>query len=174
VCRDTPGGWHGWVDIGAPPGATSAPAAVWWQNNTRMDVYARGTDYLLWSRYYCTQLGPVCPALGWSGWVKVPLPVGTGGTPLGSSPAVSAPTTGDRIDVFMRDTNNLMRQTYWSAATGGWSDWASLTGALFISGPGAAWWANDTKVDVFGQGSDNVLKQRSSAEGFWRDIDYLP
>ncbi len=59
---DTPGGWHGWVDIGAPPGgATSAPAAVWWQSNTRMDVYTRGTDYLLWSRYYCTQLGPVCP-----------------------------------------------------------------------------------------------------------------
>ncbi len=74
----------------------------------------------------------------------------------------------------MRDTNNLMRQTYWSAATGGWSDWSSLTGALFISGPGAAWWANNTKVDVLGQGTDNVLKQRSSAEGFWRDIDYLP
>ena len=171
---DTPTGWHGWVDLGPTDGATSAPAAVWWQNNTRLDVYIRATDYTLWSRYYCTQVGSACPGLGWSDWAKVPLPAGTAGLQLGSSPAVTAPTTGDRIDVFARDTNNQMRQTYWSPATGGWTDWAVLTGATFISGPGAAWWADNTKVDVFGQGADNVLKQLSSANGIWQDVDFLP
>jgi len=171
---DTPAGWHGWVDLGPTSGATSAPAAVWWQNNTRLDVYIRGADYLLWSRYYCTQVGPLCPATGWSDWVTVPLPPATAAMSLGSSPAVSAPTTGDRIDVFMRDTTNQMRQTFWSPTTGGWTDWAPLSGATFISGPGAAWWAGDTKVDVFGQGDDNVLKQRSSVDGVWRDVDYYP
>lgn len=168
-------GWHGWVDLGAPGGgATSAPAAVWWQNNTRLDVYVRSTDYLLWSRYNCIQVGPLCPTVGWSGWTQVPLPSATAGMQLGSSPAVSAPTIGDRIDVFMRDTGNQMQQTFWSPATGGWTNWAALPGATFISGPGAAWWANNTKVDVFGQGDDNMLKQRSSADGIWRDIDYFP
>jgi hypothetical protein len=112
--------------------------------------------------------------VGWSDWSKVPLPAGTAGLTLASSPAVSAPTAGDRIDVFMRDTSNAMRQTFWSPATGGWTDWSALTGASFISGPGAAWWAANTKVDVFGQSDGNILKQRSSQDGIWRDVDYLP
>jgi hypothetical protein len=38
-----PVGWIGWYSLGAPAGgATSDPAVVWWQGNTRLDVFVRG------------------------------------------------------------------------------------------------------------------------------------
>jgi hypothetical protein len=102
------------------------------------------------------------------------LPANSAAVPIGSSPAVSAPTIGDRIDIFMRDQNNQVRQTFWSPAAGGWTDWSVLGAQQLVSGPGAAWWANNTKVDVFGQAPSNELMQRSSADGIWRVVDYLP
>jgi hypothetical protein len=45
------GGWSGWEDLGGELAAGSSPAAVSWGAN-RIDVFIRGLDNELWTRYW--------------------------------------------------------------------------------------------------------------------------
>ena len=116
---------------------TSGPAVASWASE-RLDVFARGTDDLLYHMSWT-------PGSGWQGWE------GLGGGEITSDPA--AVSWGDgRIDVFARGTDNAMYHKYYD---NGWSGWEGL-GGQFTSGPAVASWASE-RLDVFARGTDDLL-----------------
>jgi hypothetical protein len=84
----------------------------------------------------------------WKGWVS------HGGV-LASSPGVAS-WAPNRLDVFVRGTNNACWQKYWS---GGWSGWGSLGGVL-TSAPAAVSRALG-RIDIVGRGTDNAYWLKS-------------
>ena len=74
-----------------------------------------------------------------------------GGT-LTSGPDVATWAT-NRLDVFLRGTNNGLWQTTWNGSS--WSAPQSLGGGL-SSDPGATSWGTN-RIDVFARGQDNAL-----------------
>jgi hypothetical protein len=143
-----PVGWIGWYSLGAPAGgATSDPAVVWWQGNTRLDVFVRGGDYQLYDAYSIDG-GP------FTAWQFL------GGNPT-SGPAAAATAGGSRLDLFIRGgDNNLWQRTLNGSI---WTGWASVApGHTFTSTPGAAWWQSDGRLDVFVRGGDNQVWENTT------------
>lgn len=65
---------------------------------TRIDVFARGSDDNLYQKYFVN---------GWSDWVKV-------GGGIASSPSVPSPYANDRIDVFFTGIGGDLVHTYFN------------------------------------------------------------
>ena len=84
---------------------------------------------------------------GWSGWESL-------GGVLASGPGVSS-WAANRLDVFVRGTDNRLWHKWFS---GGWSGWESLGGVL-TSGPAAVSWGPG-RIDVFVRGTDNALHHK--------------
>jgi hypothetical protein len=96
------GGWSGWENLGgtltAGPGASS-------RGVNRLDTFAKGGDNSLWYKWIDASV--VHHHAGtWSGWHKL------GGIFDDEPGAVS--WGPDRIDVFVRGTNNHMYHRWWS------------------------------------------------------------
>ena len=86
---------------------------------------------------------PARPA-SWSGWEDL-------GGVLTSGPA-AASWAEDRLDVFVKGTDNAVWHLWWDGA---WNGWESLGGTIDDSP--AAVSRGDGRVDVFGRGTDNHL-----------------
>lgn len=85
-----------------------SPAAVS-TSNTRIDVFARGSDNNLWQKYWNGS---------WQPWVQV-------GQGIFSDPTVSS-WDMNRFDIFATGTDGDLQHWYWPDATGGWSPPESL------------------------------------------------
>jgi hypothetical protein len=77
------------------------------------------------------------------------------GGALTSKPG-AASWAADRLDAFVRGTDNQMWHVWWTG--GQWSGWEGLGGSL-TSGPGAVSWGSG-RIDVFVRGTDNQLWHR--------------
>ncbi|MFP2923607.1 hypothetical protein ACLESO_00015 [Pyxidicoccus sp. 3LG] len=73
-----------------------------------------------------------------------------------SGPAVAA-RGANRLDVFVRGTDNQLWQAYWNEA--GWNLWFPLGGTL-TSDP-AAVSRDSSRIDVFARGADNSIMQKT-------------
>jgi len=131
--------WGSWKSLGGA--LTSSPAAAS-RSAGKIDVFVRGTDGALWSR--ATANG----GTSWSNWYKI------GGQLLaGTGPA--AYEWGDaRIGVFVTGTNRALYHI-WYDASGPWSRWQNLGGAL-TSSPAATSPASGV-IDVSVRGGDGAV-----------------
>lgn len=80
---------------------------------------------------------------------------------VNAGPAVAAPPTGDRIDVFVRGSDNQIHQKFWPL-NGQWSGWygAETLGYLgvgAVSDPAASWSNGMNRLDVAVRGNDGNL-----------------
>jgi hypothetical protein len=141
--------WNGWYN--APfSGATSAdaPAAVWSNGNSRLDVAARvGSE--LFQKNYGTSSNT------WTGWNNL-----HGG--ITSRPALAAKAGSAYIDAFVRGTDRQLYLTHSDGGTfGAWQNksapWTPSAQYISDSGPAAVMWQSDNRTDVFMQGGDNKL-----------------
>ena len=87
----------------------------------------------------------------WSGWESL-------GGVLTSAPAASS-WAANRLDVFVRGTDNALWHKWWQNA---WSGWESLGGVL-LSAPGAVSWGTD-RIDTFVEGTNGALWHKCWAE----------
>jgi hypothetical protein len=126
--------WSAWENLSGA--LSSAPTAVSWGNQNRIDVFVKGTDNGLWHRWW--------DGSTWSGWE------GLGGK-LTSDPVVTSWSAG-RLDVFARGTDNQLWHRFFA---GSWAGWESLGGILNSAPGGASWGPN--RIDVFIQGSDHAV-----------------
>lgn len=89
---------------------------------------------------------------------------------MGAGPAVTAPQSGLRIDVFVRGSDGQVHQKFWDCTTtpcslcwqGCWKGPADGMGglpaaSLAVSDPAAAWSNNGTRLDVAVRGNDNAV-----------------
>jgi hypothetical protein len=133
------GKWTAWQTL---PGnkITSSPAASSWGPG-RLDVFARGSDGLMWHR---------------SGDGKTFSDWDSRGGPISGAP--TAVSWGpNRIDAFCRGLDGqLWTQVYNSGA---WTTWIPLGGGYLTSSPAVASWATG-RLDVFAKGPDNTLWHR--------------
>ena len=80
---------------------------------------------------------------------------------VNAGPAVAAPPTGDRIDVFVRGADNQVHQKLWTLS-GGWQGWygPEILGNLSVgavSDPTATWSNNMSRLDIAVRGNDGNL-----------------
>lgn len=135
---------------------TGNPGSVSW-GGVRLDVFVRGTDGMLWQKYYDGS------SSGWSGWAPHNIP-------LNSSPAVASWGVG-RLDLFYADNEGAL-QHYWYGG-GTWQAVEPLGkpsgDTTIIDSPGAVTWASG-RIDIFARGSDNALwlKTYDGAAGGWQ------
>jgi hypothetical protein len=131
--------WTEWESLGGV--ITSDPAAI--GRGHRVDVFARGTDGALWSKFW---------AGNWSGWYSL-----GGCLAPGSGPSVV--TTGNNtLNLFVRWCDNQLYQRYFDGQN--WGAWTPLGGGL-TSDPAAV--VSGGNVSVFVRGTDNQLYQGSWA-----------
>jgi hypothetical protein len=126
--------WHGYENLGGI--ITSKPSAVSWGPN-RIDVVARGTDSVVWHRWW--------DGTAWKGWESL------GGGVIQGAPAICSWANG-RLDVFAVGTDHKMYHRWYQ---GGWSAWESL-GGMFSSDPCAVSWGTN-RIDLFARGMDSAL-----------------
>jgi hypothetical protein len=139
----------GYLSIPPPQGVSgfvSDPGTTWWMANSRMDIYAEGTDGNLWQYWWQN---------GQGGWAPMgAYPPGTIGS---DTPAVAAPPSGARIDLFVIRGG----QVFWKH----WSDgagpplpdcfangcWSSLPTApvSLVSHPAAMWFNQGTAPTLY-------------------------
>jgi hypothetical protein len=142
------GVWGGWKKIGGQLASGTGPAADA-QNASSLDVFVQGTDHV---PYYTHWDGTT-----WSAWKSL------GGT-LTSSPAATSPANGV-IDVFVRGTDGAIWERTTTNGGATWSNWASLGGQL-ASGTGPAASSQGSRLDVFAEGANGTLYQKTST-GSW-------
>ena len=142
--------WSSWENLGGV--LTSAPSAVSWGNQNRIDVFARGTDNGLWHKWWTGS--------SWSGWESL-------GGSLTSDPVVTSWAAG-RLDVFVRGTDNQMWHRFFA---GSWSGWEPLGGFLNSAPGGVSWGPN--RIDVFVQGTDHAIWHRWWDGAAWRGWESL-
>ena len=141
-------GWSSWKSLGGA--LSSSPAAVS-RPNGKIDVFVRGTDGAVWTRA-TTDGGST-----WSGWK------GLGGAlAAGTGPAAYA--WGDtRIGWMVTGTDNKLWHMWTDSS--GTHGWESLGGALSFS-PGVTSQTSGS-IDVFVQGTDAAVWQRTYANNTW-------
>jgi hypothetical protein len=113
------------------------------RGDSSLDLFARGlADTALWRNQW--------NGTAWSGWSRVST------VPIASDPAAVA-RGPSRIDVFARQFDNTMRQTFWDGSR--WSTWTAVSTGLFSSGGEAVaeWWRVVDRIDLFARGTDNML-----------------
>jgi hypothetical protein len=70
--------------------------------------------------------------------------------------AVANPSQPDRLDVFVRGTDNALWHTFTANNDGHWNGWVTLGGGL-ASAPAAVSWQDGSRIDVFVRGTDAGL-----------------
>ena len=123
--------------------APSAPVVAWGPN--RLDVFAQGTDFAMWHKWWDgSAWGPSV-----SDWESL-------GGILTSEP-VAVAWGENRLDVFVRGTDSALWHKWWDGNAWGPSvtDWESLGGILTSEPVAVAWGEN--RLDVFVRGTDSAL-----------------
>jgi IPT/TIG domain-containing protein len=141
--------WSPWENLGGV--LTSAPSAVSWGNQNRIDVFARGSDYGLWHAWW--------DGTRWGGWEPL-------GGVLNSDPAVTSWGSG-RLDVFAAGQDGGLWHRFYA---GSWSEWEPLGGQM-IASPGSVSWGPN-RIDIFVQGLDHAVwhKWWNGAWGGWESL----
>jgi hypothetical protein len=114
----------------------------------RTDVFVRGTDGGIWSKWW--------DGAAWHGWGSAGGSVQQPGIPGGGSRDVdpAAVTRAfSHVEVFVRWRDDQLYHRSWD--NGRWSAWEPRGGVL-RSGPGAASWAPN-RLDIFVRGTDNQM-----------------
>lgn len=140
-----------------PPAGVSTfisdPATTWWEGNTRMDIYAEGNDGNLWQYWW---------ANGQGGWASMgAYPPGAIGS---DTPAVAAPSSGVRTDLFVIRGGQVFWKHYSNGvgpplpdcfAAGCWTALSSSP-VYLISHPAAIWFNQGSAptLEVFAEGSN--------------------
>lgn len=142
------GAWGPWENLGGT--TNDAPAAASWKNG-RVDVLVRGTNNLLYRRYW--EAGVTS---GWKEWEMV-----GGSARVMLSAPVAVATTPYRIDCFARGSNegHLIHTAYEKDRMENWEELDNLT---FRDAPGIASGptAQRGRVDVVVRGTNDVLYHR--------------
>ena len=126
----------GWTSLGG--GLIGGPALAS-MSAAHLDLYVRGTDNALWTRWW--------NGSAWSNWQSL-------GGQLTSDPSVVA-SGPNQLAVFVRGTDNGLWYRAWNGTV--WSGWQSLGGGFkAASAPEAASWGPN-RIDVFVQGTDMHL-----------------
>lgn len=108
----TAGGWQSWESLGKASNGgslTSGPGAISWGDG-RLDVFARGSDGVLWQKWFSGEHG------GWKPWVRF-------GGVINSTPSVSSWAPG-RLDEFSTGPDGDLQHYYFG--TNGWGSWESF------------------------------------------------
>jgi Subtilase family len=92
---------------------------------------------------------------GWSSWYSL-------GGVLTSGPGVAS-WAPNRLDVFVRGTDNACWHRAWNGST--WSGWVSL-GGVITSDPTAVSWGPN-RIDLFARGTDNALWHKAWTGSSW-------
>jgi peptidoglycan/xylan/chitin deacetylase (PgdA/CDA1 family) len=114
----------------------------------RMDVFVRGADGGLWTKWY--------DGSAWHGWGSLGGSVQQPLIPAGGIRDVdpAAVTRGfAHVDVFVRWNNDQLYHRGWD--NGYWTNWETLGGGL-RSGPGASSWGTN-RIDIFVRGTDDQM-----------------
>jgi hypothetical protein len=81
------------------------------------------------------------------------------GLPSGAATSLAAvanPNQPQRMDVFIKGSDNGLWHTFSANNDGHWSSWSSL-GGILSSAPTAVSWQDGSRIDVFIRGTDNGL-----------------
>jgi hypothetical protein len=127
-------GFRGTTDLGGV--VTAGVAATTWGAG-RLDVFARGTDNLLYQRFTTDD------GVNWSPWIQLP------GRTLTSGPAAVAWAPG-RVDVFALGTGGAL--IHWWHDNGS-SFWETI-GGTYASAPAVTSWGPQ-RLDIFLRGTDS-------------------
>ena len=132
----------------------SAPTVVSWGTD-RLDVFAAGTDYAVWQKYWTF-------AGGWSGWASM------GGTIKGKPKAVARAV--NRLDLFARGESDALFTKRWDGSS--WSGWSSL-GNDYVGEVSVVSWGS-SRIDVFVRArGDNTLQHRAWTGSSWQAWESL-
>jgi Repeat of unknown function (DUF346)/PQQ-like domain len=133
-----------WTSLGGT--LTSGPEGAA-GSATSVDVFGRGTDNGLWQNHW--------NGTSWGGWSSL-------GGGVTADPGAAA-QGASRLDAYVRGTDKQLYTRTWNGAS--WGPWSGLGGVL-NSGPDASVRAGaPATVDVFVEGSDGGLYQKSSMDG---------
>jgi Peptidase family M23 len=148
-----------------------APSGRWNSLQTRMDVYAIGSDnrpyHKVWSTAGCTSQG--CP--GGSPWGAWTGPLTGMAASAGTEMIMAVRRPDATMDLFIRGTDNAAWHA-WTDVNGNILGWESL-GGVVKGAPDGKWDADQTRLDVFAIGSDDSLYQRvwtSAGWGGWGSV----
>jgi hypothetical protein len=115
-----------------------------------LDLYVRGGDDAIW-------MNSRNSSGIWTGWQVV------GGVATSEPAAVS--WDSNRIDVFMRGSDNYIYQKTWTP--GAWTNWTNVSGtAASLSAPAVASWGPG-RLDLFMRGIDNMIYWKAYTGGSW-------
>lgn len=138
--------WSGWVRIEGEALVNSSPGVVSWGPN-RVDCFVRGKDNTLRHKWFDGQ--------AWNtGWENLGAPSDT--IRLASAPAISRLGL-NRLEVFVRGTDNALWQLVWDGA---WHAWERL-GGNFTDDPAAVSWGAD-RIDCFVRGATDTMLHKWS------------
>jgi hypothetical protein len=149
--------WSGFQSLpfSATPVIVGAPAVSSWGVN-RFDVFARGSDNLLYHRW------SVDGGATFSGWERL------GAPPGGVSASPAAVSWGDgRIDVFVRGGDARLWHTAWAGKWYGWD----YQGGVLTSAPAVTSWSQG-RLDVFVDGARGVVYHKWYQNGWsgWESL----
>ena len=138
-------GWSGWASLGGDTQGSSLTTrpVVGRNQDGRLEVFARGTDNVLWHIY------ELAPNGSWSGWTSL-------GGEITSDPCVASNADG-RLEIFARGTDNALWHIWQTAPSNGWSDWGSLYGESKITSDPCVLSNADGRLEIFARGTDGAL-----------------
>jgi GH25 family lysozyme M1 (1,4-beta-N-acetylmuramidase)/acylphosphatase len=142
------GGWTSWSSLG---GAIDGAPAIANNQDSRLEVFGRGTDGALWHAW------ERAPDAGFGGWNSL------GGVVF--DPVAGNDTDG-RIEIFVRGSDAAMYRIRQAVPNGGWEDWAGIGGS--ITGAPAVANNQDGRLEVFGRSTDgSVTHSWQRSPGVW-------
>lgn len=137
---------------------TSGPAIATLGGND-LHIFAQGADNGLWHRSSSDGGG------NWSAWQSLS---GSLALDPASNPAAIS-ISANRLDVFVRWSDNSLRHLYSTDGGTTWSTWENLGGVLASSPAVASWGSN--RIDLFARGQDNGLWHKYWNGSTWSGWD---
>jgi len=136
--------WHSPYGLGGQ--IVEEPDVASWGPG-RLDVFVRGTNDALVTKYYTGGT--------WSNWVNL------GGPALNSAPGAVS-WGSNRLDVVARAANGTVNHWWYDG-----SKWTNENlGGSIVGSPDISSWGGG-RLDIFARGSDNTLKHKWFANGSW-------
>jgi hypothetical protein len=146
--------WSNWASLGGQIASGTGPAVS--SSGSRLDVFVQGTNGAMYQKTW--------NGTSWSNWQSL-------GGSLASSPAATSPSSGV-FDVFVRGTDNAIWEKTTTNGGSSWSNWASLGGQI-ASGTGPAVSSSGSRLDVFVQGTNGAMYQKTWNGTSWSNWQSL-
>lgn len=157
--------YQGWDPVPGQPAVQllGNPAVTTWGTN-RLDIFARDSTGQVW--HTCWREDANRSNASWCGWESI-------GGVTATSDASAVSWAPNRIDVFVRDSNNAFRHQYCSGVCYGnwaaqWENHSTPPGTTFDSRPSLVS-SDANSLDVFGVGANRNLYHR-----FWNGTSWNP